>query len=82
MGQILHRWEESARCVIYSAEEYFDKQEWCNPNQGLPFSVTMPDRQPQMLEVEGVEQRQKRLRMYSDFPQCSSPSSLVGRRHS
>jgi hypothetical protein len=28
----------------------------------------MPDHQPQMLEVEDVEQRQKRLGMYSNFP--------------
>jgi hypothetical protein len=25
--------------VIYSAEEYFDEQEWCDPNPCLPFSV-------------------------------------------
>ena len=37
--------------------------------------MTMPD-QPQLLEVEDVEQRQKRLRMYSDF--LIAPLHLFG----
>jgi hypothetical protein len=34
------------------------------------------DHRRELLEVEDVEQRQRRLRMYPYFPHCLSPTSL------